>query len=130
MKIKNFFLIVIILYAKSIFALDYQGNDEDFMSLKISNSGFTRIFFPGEKTVDVFIYPEEQADLTLNSLEQIVLVPRKITKEALFLSIVTDKNTIQDLSILFVDKKPEAIRLLSKNFNNKKEKKNEDNNHK
>ncbi|MBF8246507.1 MAG: hypothetical protein ISN64_00725 [Rickettsia sp.] len=71
------------------------------------------------------VFPQGLADIEVNSIGQLIVVPKANVKEALFISFITDKKTVQDLSILFVDKKPEVVHILSKNSLKKDEVKNE-----
>lgn len=118
-------------------AIGYPMDSDRSLPLHIGENGPTRIMIVGEKITDVFVYPKEKVSVTLHASGQIFVLPPEEEndsleletkasgslkgrgdKEKLFLTIMGQDGSVQDLSLDFVKGTSEVIRLLKKGENN------------
>jgi len=78
---------------------------------QVSNLGYTRINMEDEKITDVFVYPEESAKVVLHNLGT-VFVLQESRAEHVYLTLVGESGTIQDMRLKFSSKQPEPIKLV------------------
>jgi hypothetical protein len=94
-----------------VFSANYGLMEDVLLMAQVSNLGYTRINMEDEKITDVFVYPEESAKVVLHNLGT-VFVMQESQAEHVYLTLVGESGTIQDMRLKFSSKQPEPIKLV------------------
>lgn len=104
------------------FGMGFPIDKDRSLPLKVGTSGPTRFVIEGEKITDVFVYPKELTSVTLHASGQVFVVPPAggspisgdtgASSKKLFLTLMGEKGSVQDLTIDFVQDKSEVVRLI------------------
>jgi hypothetical protein len=106
------FIIVAAIAMQSQIALaaNYQMWDNKLLQMQISELGPTRLSMQDERIVDIFIYPENAAKIVLHQSGSVFIVPNSDHKHV-YLTVVGEAGSTQDLRMRFVFKQPVPILL-------------------
>jgi hypothetical protein len=106
------FIIVAAIAMNSQIALaaNYQMWDNKLLQMQISELGPTRLSMQDERIVDIFIYPEDAAKIVLHQSGSVFIVPNSDHKHV-YLTVVGEAGSTQDLRMRFVFKQPVPILL-------------------
>lgn len=124
------FLVLCNLKFDTAYAIGYMLHDDSTLKLQIAKDAPTRISIEGEKINDVFIHPKDAAEVVVHNSGCLFILPQ-VGNNKLYLTVISENGSVQDLSLRFISKTPSPIRLLklekdlSKTTNIKQEKKNE-----
>lgn len=106
------FIIVaaIAMHSQIALAANYQMWDNKLLQMQISELGPTRLSMQDERIVDIFIYPENAAKIVLHQSGSVFIVPNSDHKHV-YLTVVGEAGSTQDLRMRFVFKQPVPILL-------------------
>lgn len=116
-------------FSSNTYAIGYMLHADSLLELQIAKDAPTRINIKGEKINDIFIHPEEAAEVVVHDSGCLFILPQQ-TQAKLYLTLIGENGTIQDLMLNFTKTKPAPIRLIkfdleqevTKLTNNKEEK--------
>ncbi len=103
------FLFILFLLPLSLFARDIPLDPDTPLVLSLSHNTPTRIAFDNQRIVDLFVYPKEGANVFLHPSGFLMVLPA--SGSPLFLTLIGENGTIQDLQLDFTDQQPALIRL-------------------
>ena len=109
---KKILFITLLACGLNAYAGVYEKIDNKLNAFKISNVGPTRLTLENERIVDVFFYPEDIAKVVLHKSGSVFIVPNS-EKEIVYLTIMGEEGSTQDLKLRFVEKQPDPIHLKS-----------------
>ena len=107
---KQILTATLLILATKSYGAGYGILENKLLQLQVSNLGPTRITLDTEKITDVFFYPEEAAKVILHQSGYVFVVPRE-DSEHVYLTVMGESGSTQDLRLRFVKKQPEPIRL-------------------
>ncbi|KJV80030.1 hypothetical protein RHORCCE3_1728 [Rickettsia hoogstraalii str. RCCE3] len=81
------------------------------LELAIAKDAPTRINIEGEKINDIFIHPREAAEIVVHDSGCLFILPQQDSSK-LYLTLIGENGTIQDLMLNFTKTKPTPIRLI------------------
>ena len=93
------------------YGIDYMLHANSVLELQIAKDGPTRINIEREKINDIFIHPKEAAEVAIHDSGSVFILPQQ-DKNKVYLSIVGENGTTQDLALNFTKTKPNPIRLM------------------
>ena len=99
------------IFCAPVFSANYGLMEDVLLMAQVSNLGYTRINMEDEKITDVFVYPEESAKVVLHNLGTVFVMQESQT-EHVYLTLVGESGTIQDMRLKFSSKQPEPIKLV------------------
>ncbi|KJV74556.1 Uncharacterised protein [Orientia tsutsugamushi] len=105
-------MIVPISYVIAIYAVEYTLQDDELLKLEISDSGPTRINLKDEKINDIFMYPQNTAEVVVHESGFLFIAPREEGNKV-YLTVIGEYKTIQDLMLTFTPKTPSPIMLVN-----------------
>ncbi|KJW03939.1 hypothetical protein [Rickettsia argasii] len=116
-------------FSSNTYAIDYMLHTDSLLELQIAKDAPTRINIEGEKINDIFIHPREAAEVAVHNSGCLFILPQQ-DQSKLYLTLIGENGTIQDLMLNFTKNKPTPIRLIKfdleqeiiKLTNNKEEK--------
>ena len=111
------------------YAIGYMLHDDSLLELQIAKDAPTRINIEGEKINDIFIHPKEAAEIVVHDSGCLFILPQQDNNKV-YLSIIGENGTIQDLLLRFTNKNSTPVRLIKFDVsrelaNNKEENNNE-----
>ena len=109
-SIKLVFGITCLVFTSCLWAIEHKLKPDELLTLPISDSGPSRIFFEQQKVTEVFFYPEEAAKVVLHKSGAVFVVPLQGQKQV-FLTLMSEEGLTQDLKLNYVKKQPEPIKL-------------------
>ena len=65
----------------------------------------------GEKISDIFIYPQEAAEVVIHASGSVFILPQ-IGSQKVYLTVIGEQETAQDMCLKFTDKKPAPVTLI------------------
>ena len=83
---------------------------EGLLTLEISEFAPNRLFLEHSKITEVFFYPEEAAKVILHKSGAVFVVPLD-GKRHVYLTLISEDGTTQDLRLNFVKKTPEPVKF-------------------
>ncbi|KJV69695.1 Uncharacterised protein [Orientia tsutsugamushi] len=95
-----------------IYAVEYTLQDDELLKLEISDSGPTRINLKDEKINDIFMYPQNAAEVVVHESGFLFIAPREEGNKV-YLTVIGEYKTIQDLMLTFTPKTPSPIMLVN-----------------
>ncbi|KJV72465.1 hypothetical protein OTSTA763_1954 [Orientia tsutsugamushi str. TA763] len=95
-----------------IYAVEYTLQDDELLKLEISDSGPTRINLKDEKINDIFMYPQNTAEVVVHESGFLFIAPREEGNKV-YLTVIGEYKTIQDLMLTFTPKTPSPIMLVN-----------------
>lgn len=101
-------LSLILLFTNLSMAVEHKATSRNLLSLQISNLGPTRISINNQKIMDAFYYPQEAVKLIIHQSGSVFVVPNEEYKHV-YVTVVGEDGSIQDLRLKFVFKQPEPI---------------------
>lgn len=107
-------LFLVGLFVNGSMAASYNANHNKLLQLQISNLGPTRISMDHQKIMDAFYYPQEAIKLILHQSGSVFVVPNEEHKHV-YVTLVGEDGSTQDLRLKFVFKQPEPIMISFKN---------------
>ncbi|ACR47126.1 hypothetical protein RPR_00810 [Rickettsia peacockii str. Rustic] len=116
-------------FSSNAYGISYMLHADSLLELQIAKDAPTRINIEGEKINDIFIHPEEAAEVVVHDSGCLFILPQQ-DQTKLYLTLIGENSTIQDLMLNFTKIKPTPIRLIKfdleqeviKLTNNKEEK--------
>ncbi|WP_341794436.1 hypothetical protein [Rickettsia endosymbiont of Rhinocyllus conicus] len=116
-------------FSSNAYGTHYMLHADSLLELQIAKDAPTRINIEGEKINDIFIHPREAAEIVVHDSGCLFILPQQNSSK-LYLTLIGENGTIQDLMLNFTKTKPTPIRLIkfdlekevTKLTNNKKEK--------
>ena len=93
------------------YAIGYGISEDTLLELQIAKSAPTRIQIDGEKITDIFIHPQSAIEAVIHPSGCLVVLPQE-GEEKVFVTVFGENETVQDLSLRFVQKNPSPIRLI------------------
>lgn len=113
-RIIKYLLVFNIAFMSYINAADYELCDSKLLELEIAHEGITRIVFADEKINDIVIYPQDTAIAELHSSGCVFILPQlNAINNRIYLTLIGENNTFQDLLLVFKAKMPEPVRLIA-----------------
>ena len=103
-------VVAIAMHSQIALAANYQMWDNKLLQMQISELGPTRLSMQDERIVDIFIYPENAAKIVLHQSGSVFIVPNSDHKHV-YLTVVGEAGSTQDLRMRFVFKQPVPILL-------------------
>ncbi|EER21738.1 hypothetical protein REIS_0912 [Rickettsia endosymbiont of Ixodes scapularis] len=98
-------------FSSNTYAIGYMLHADSLLELQIAKDAPTRINIEGEKINDIFIHPEEAAEVVVHDSGCLFILPQQ-TQAKLYLTLIGENGTIQDLMLNFTKTKPAPIRLI------------------
>ncbi|SPR03168.1 Uncharacterised protein [Orientia tsutsugamushi] len=95
-----------------IYAVEYTLQDDELLKLEISDSGPTRINLKDEKINDIFMYPQNAAEVVVHESGFLFIAPREEGSKV-YLTVIGEYKTIQDLMLTFTPKTPSPVMLVN-----------------
>ncbi|WP_371222971.1 hypothetical protein ACA351_05415 [Orientia tsutsugamushi] len=95
-----------------VYAVEYELEADNLLKLKISDSGPTRINLKDEKINDILMYPQNTAEVVVHESGFLFIAPREEGNK-LYLTVIGEHKTIQDLMLTFTPKTPSPIMLVN-----------------
>ncbi|KJV85867.1 Uncharacterised protein [Orientia tsutsugamushi] len=105
-------MIVPISYVIAIYAVEYELKANHLLKLEISDSGPTRINLKDEKINDILMYPQNTAEVVVHESGFLFIAPREEGNKV-YLTIIEEYKTIQDLMLTFTPKTPNHVMLVN-----------------
>ncbi|WP_371219743.1 hypothetical protein ACA348_08645 [Orientia tsutsugamushi] len=96
----------------NIYAVEYELEADNLLKLEISDSGPTRINLKDEKINDIFMYPQNAAEVVVHESGYLFIAPREEGNK-LYLTVIGEHKTIQDLMLIFTPKTPNPVMLVN-----------------
>lgn len=93
------------------YAIGYVASGDMLIELQIAKSAPTRIQIDGEKITDIFVHPQSAIEAVIHPSGCLVVLPQE-GEEKVFVTVFGENETVQDLSLRFVQKNPSPIRLI------------------
>lgn len=114
--VKSYLLsISILLLSFSANAIVYPLNSDGLMELEIAKYGPTRINIEGERINDIFIHPQEAAEMVVHDSGCLFILPQQ-GKSKIYVTLIGENGTVQDLVLRFTGKSPAPIKLIKFNL--------------
>jgi|GEM_PF-4218762 len=121
--------IILASFSSNTYGLSYMLHADSLLELQIAKDGPTRISIEGEKINDIFIHPQAAAEVAVHDSGCLFILPQQDSSK-LYLTLIGENGTVQDLILNFTKIKPTPIRLIkfdlekevTKLTNNKEEK--------
>lgn len=98
-------------FSSNAYGTHYMLHADSLLELQIAKDGPTRINIEGEKINDIFIHPQEAAEVAVHDSGCLFILPQQ-TQAKLYLTLIGENGTIQDLMLNFTKSKPTPIRLI------------------
>ncbi len=98
-------------WVNSASAIGYILHNDSLLELQISKDAPTRINIEGEKINDIFIHPQEAAEVIIHNSGCLFILPQ-VGKDKVYLTLIGENGTVQDLSLRFTNKNPSPLRLI------------------
>ncbi|WP_371253556.1 hypothetical protein [Orientia tsutsugamushi] len=95
-----------------IYAVEYTLQDDELLKLEISDSGPTRINLKDEKINDILMYPQNTVEVIVHESGCLFIAPREEGNKV-YLTVIGEYKTIQDLMLTFTPKTPNPIMLVN-----------------
>lgn len=93
------------------YGIGYMLHADSVLELQVAKNGPTRINIEGEKINDIFIHPRDAAEVAMHDSGSVFLLPQA-SKDKVYLTIVGENGTTQDLVLNFTKAKPSPIKLI------------------
>ncbi len=97
------------------YAVGYMLHNDSLLELQIAKDAPTRINIEGEKINNIFIHPQEAAEIVVDDCGCLFILPQQ-GKDKVYLTLIGENGTIQDLLLRFTNKNPAPIRLIKFNL--------------
>lgn len=104
-------LILLNSWVNNAYAIGYALHDDSTLELQIAKDAPTRINLKGEKINDIFIHPQEAAEVVVHNSGCLFILPQAGNNKV-YLTLIGENGTVQDLMLRFVAKSPAPIRLI------------------
>ncbi|WP_371253360.1 hypothetical protein [Orientia tsutsugamushi] len=104
--------LIALVNVNNIYAVEYTLQDDELLKLEISDSGPTRINLKDEKINDIFMYPQNAAEVVVHEYGYLFIAPREEGNKV-YLTVIGEYKTIQDLMLTFTPKTPSPIMLVN-----------------
>ncbi|KJV55281.1 hypothetical protein OCHUTO_0921, partial [Orientia chuto str. Dubai] len=112
MNILRTLLILIVLFTfNNVYAVEYELQDNKLLEIEIAEYGPTRLSLKSDKINNIFAYPQDAAEMVIHNSGCIFVVPQQ-GKNKLYLTLISENETIQDLKLIFVSKNPSPVMLI------------------
>ncbi|MFP3012708.1 MAG: hypothetical protein ACEY3D_07340 [Rickettsia sp.] len=98
-------------FSSNAYGISYMLHADSLLELQIAKDTPTRINIEGEKINDIFIHPQEAAEVAVHDSGCLFILPQQ-TQTKLYLTIIGENGTVQDLMLNFTKSKPTPIRLI------------------
>lgn len=103
----------------------YKIDSAKMIPVSISNLGYTRFFFEGERITDIFVYPQESIQVQIHNQGYLIVVPQGLNDldveeklpESVYLTITGEEGTTQDVVLRFTGKSPEPVKFVKSGVN-------------
>ncbi|WP_146696147.1 hypothetical protein [Orientia tsutsugamushi] len=95
-----------------IYAVEYELEADELLKLEISDSGPTRINLKDEKINDILMYPQNTVEVVVHESGYLFIAPREEGSKV-YLTVIGEYKTIQDLMLTFTPKTPSPIMLVN-----------------
>ena len=109
---------------------NYLLDQNKTLEIAISEYGYTRFFFEGERVTDVFVYPQENLEVRIHKQGYLIVVPKQqqdseeeeenSSTEIIYLTVTGENGTTQDFSLRFTGKSPEPVKFVKSSLGNNK----------
>ncbi|WP_371220703.1 hypothetical protein ACA348_05835 [Orientia tsutsugamushi] len=96
----------------NIYAVEYELEADNLLKLEISDSVPTRINLKDEKINDILMYPQNVTEVILHKSGYLFIAPRQKGNKV-YLTVIGEHKTIQDLMLTFTPKTPNPIVLVN-----------------
>nr|WP_253308661.1 hypothetical protein [Rickettsia endosymbiont of Ceutorhynchus assimilis] len=98
-------------FSSNAYGTHYMLHTDSLLELQIAKDAPTRINIEGEKINDIFIHPREAAEIVVHDSGCLFILPQQDSSK-LYLTLIGESGTIQDLMLNFTKTKPTPIRLI------------------
>ncbi|SPR04402.1 Uncharacterised protein [Orientia tsutsugamushi str. Gilliam] len=95
-----------------VYAVEYGLEANNLLKLEISDSGPTRINLKDEKINDIFMYPQNAAEVVVHESGFLFIAPRE-EENKVYLTVIGEYKTIQDLMLIFTPKTSNPVMLVN-----------------
>ncbi|BAG41212.1 hypothetical protein OTT_1754 [Orientia tsutsugamushi str. Ikeda] len=103
---------IALLKFSDVYAVEYELEADNLLKLEISDSGPTRINLKDEKINDIFMYPQNAAEVVVHESGCLFIAPRE-EENKLYLTVIGEHKTIQDLMLILTPKTPSPVMLVN-----------------
>jgi len=110
-KLHQTLALILIFIIDTAYGIGYPLNSDSLLELQIAKDAPTRMQISGEKISDIFIHPQEAAEVVVHSSGSIFILPQSGSQKV-YLTVIGENETAQDLCLRFTDKKPAPVTLL------------------
>ncbi|WP_419234565.1 hypothetical protein [Rickettsia endosymbiont of Nabis limbatus] len=103
--------IMLTIFSSNAYGTHYMLHADSLLELQIAKDAPTRINIEGEKINDIFIHPQEAAEVVVHDSGCLFILPQQDNSK-LYLTLIGENGTTQDLILNFTKTKPAPIRLI------------------
>lgn len=103
-------------WVNNAYAIGYMLHNDSLLELHIAKDAPTRINIEGEKINDIFIHPKEAAEIVVHDSGCLFILPQ-VGNNKVYLTLVGENGTTQDVILHFVSKSPSPVRLIKYDLN-------------
>ncbi|HJD59279.1 MAG TPA: hypothetical protein LFW20_01165 [Rickettsia endosymbiont of Omalisus fontisbellaquei] len=104
-------VVLITWHSGNSYAVGYALHNDSILELEIARDAPTRIIIENEKISDIFVHPAESAEAVIHSSGCLFILPQKENGK-IYITLIGESGTTQDIALRFVKKQPNPIRLL------------------
>lgn len=104
----------------------YEISSMQMLNVEISNKGYTRFSIEGERIEDVFVFPQEELQVSIHRQGYLLVLPKAATLSAasseststpvIYMTITGDEGTTQDMSLRLTGKAPQPVKFVKVNL--------------
>lgn len=110
-KFYRVLILLTFLKAASAIGIGYPLTSDSLLELQIAKDAPTRMQISGEKISDIFIHPQEAAEVVIHASGSVFILPQ-IGSQKVYLTVIGEQETAQDMCLKFTDKKPAPVTLI------------------
>jgi hypothetical protein len=110
-KFYRVLILLIFLKAANAIGIGYPLTSDSLLELQIAKDAPTRMQISGEKISDIFIHPQEAAEVLIHASGSVFILPQ-IGSQKVYLTVIGEQETAQDMCLKFTDKKPAPVTLI------------------
>jgi hypothetical protein len=110
-KFYRVLILLTFLKAANAIGIGYPLTSDSLLELQIAKDAPTRMQISGEKISDIFIHPQEAAEVVIHASGSVFILPQ-IGSQKVYLTVIGEQETAQDMCLKFTDKKPAPVTLI------------------
>ena len=110
-KFYRVLILLTFLKAANAIGIGYPLTSDILLELQIAKDAPTRMQISGEKISDIFVHPQEAAEVVIHASGSVFILPQ-IGSQKVYLTVIGEQETAQDMCLKFTDKKPAPVTLI------------------